>query len=525
MAAKLKAPVGLAPRKGEGDPVRNNPDDVELVRKALVANGYKALAINGKVDGGLLKAIAALQKKAGFKNPDQVIDPDGRTWKALAPALEKALAEEAKAAKIPMRRIKWKGKEYLLLEKDYQAMRLDIFKRLDRYMKSLISNNKLNQKIFNEYIETAQIKRGLMNAITDAIIMSWSDVKFPSGSLAGGAAGATTRLERAIAGKDLKMLATALPEAERAINAFSADVQRFLKEFTGAAGSVAMVLSVTSAVAFGIVGVMAVPALLTVTTMTAAQAAVVSGAGVAMVQSTSQELGKHAAGQKVTAFESVKNIALDGAVGVLTAGLGNKIPVKWADDLGAALAPKVAQKVPWLTKEAAETFLKGYLLKGGAEGVKTAYGEGVKIIGEVAKTGKKPTAKQFQDAAVSTLFTVVSAGLLGKLGGFQKKWSYRNRQVLNGTIFPDRLAKLAKGNEIPSVIKAKMYADVMSKVEEEVAKTGFTQGIEAAGKAGSDDKKKMMNAAEKAITSDRRIQKLIDNELQKAMKKYKVGAK
>ncbi|MBC7156023.1 MAG: peptidoglycan-binding protein, partial [Rhodobacteraceae bacterium] len=360
MAAKLKAPVGLAPRKSEGDPVRNNSEDVELVRKALVANGYKSLPVNGKVDGGLLKAIAAFQKKTGFKNPDQVVDPGSRTWKALAPALEKMLAEEAKAEKIPMRKIKWKGKEYLLTEKDYQAMRLDIFKRLDRYMKSLIASNKLNQKTFNEYIETAQIKRGLMDAVTNAIIMSWRDVKFPSGTLAGRSAAATKQLERAIASKDLKLLQTALPEAEKAINEFSTDVLRFLKDFTGSAQSVATVLNVTSAVAFGIVGVMAAPVLVTATGMTAASAAVVSGAGVAVVQSTSQELGKHAAGQKVTVFESVKAVALDGAVGVLTAGLGNKIPVKWADELGAALAPKVAAKVPWLTKETAETLLKGY---------------------------------------------------------------------------------------------------------------------------------------------------------------------
>lgn len=518
---RLKAPVGLSPRTGEGDPVRNNADDVTLVRNMLRANGFN-VPEGSKVDAGLLKAIGHFQKKAGFKTPDQVVDPGGKTFKALLPKYEAWQKEMSKP--VPMLKVVWKGKEHLLTQKDYDKMVVDIFKQLERYMKSLISSNKLNQEIFNEYIETAQIKRGLMDAVTNAMIMSWRDVKFPSGKLAGEAAGATRALERAMSSRDLKLLNTALPEAERAINAFSADVSRFLKEFTGSGQSLVTVLNVTSAVCFGIVGVMAAPALVAATGMTAASAAVVSGAGVAVIQSTSQELGKHASGQKVTVLESVKNIALDGAVGVLTAGLGNKIPVKWADELAASLAPKLASKVPWLTKEVAESFLKNYLLKGGAESVKTAYGEAVKIIGEIAKSGKPPTAKQFQDAAVSVLFTLVSAGVLSKLGGVQKKWTYRNKEILEGTILPARFAKLAKSNEIPKVIKAKMYADALSKAQEEASKAGFAGLIDMLS-GGTDDEKKLLDAAEKALLSDKRIEKLIDKAFEESMKKNKVGAK
>ena len=36
--AKMTAPVGLAPRESDGDPVKNKPNDVILVRQMLEAN-------------------------------------------------------------------------------------------------------------------------------------------------------------------------------------------------------------------------------------------------------------------------------------------------------------------------------------------------------------------------------------------------------------------------------------------------------------------------------------------------------
>lgn len=76
-SAKLTAPVGLSPRTSEGDDVKNKPEDVLLVRRMLEANKIGPLGSSKKMDAGLLKAIGAFQKKAGFKNPDKVVDPGG----------------------------------------------------------------------------------------------------------------------------------------------------------------------------------------------------------------------------------------------------------------------------------------------------------------------------------------------------------------------------------------------------------------------------------------------------------------
>lgn len=522
---KLKAPVGQSPRKGEGDPVRNNPGDVELVRKMLKANGFN-VPQNSKVDAGLIKAINHMQKKAGIKNPDGVIDPGKRTVKAMLPKFETALKDEAKGATeekpIPMKAVKWKGKELLLIEKDYQLVKADIFKQLDRYIKSLISNHKFNLQTYQEYLDTAQLKDGIMSAVAHTMIMTWGGVKYPKQSVVSRSIKATGALERAVMSKSLEQLDTALPEAEKAINAFSAETQRFLKDYIGSGEDVTTGLMVGSAVAFGVVGVMAGPALVAATGMTATKAVLVSGASVSILQSASHELGKHASGQKVTLWGSVKAVAIDGTIGLATAGIGNKIPVKYIQGLCKGLAPRLASKVPYLTVKQLEPFLVKYLAHSGAEVMKASLVEAVNVIGKMAKSGKVPTEKDLDKALDSILFAALSARALKKLGGFQKTWAYKNKEILQGQIVPDRFAKLVKNNKIPNTIKAKMYADVTNKVSEEAMKFGFGKAIEKSD--GTPDENKLVDIAAKELASDKRIQKIIDAEIERALKKHKVPA-
>lgn len=522
---KLKAPVGLAPRSSEGDPVRNNSQDVELVRKMLKANGLN-VAPGNKVDAGLIKAIGAFQKKAGFKWPDKVVDPGGRTLKALTPKYEAALKQEAKPeAKekpIPMKRVKWKGKDLLLTEKDYELVKADIFKKLDRYIKTVISRHDLNLRIYQDYLDTAQIKNGLLNAVSNALIMTWGGIKFPKSSVVTRSIKATGALDRAVKSKNLEMLNTALPEAEQAINEFSAEVERFLKEYIGSGNQVGTALMVTSATSFAVVGVMAAPAVATATGLTAGKAMLVSGASVSMLQSASQELGKHASGQKVTVWQSVKAVAIDGTIGLATAGIGNKVPVKYIEGLCKGLAPRLASKVPYLTVKQLEPFLVKYLAHSGAEVLKASMVAAVNEIGRTAKTGKVPTEKEFQAALENILFAALTAGALKKLGGFQKKWAYKNKEMLQGQIVPDRFAKLVKNNNVPNTIKAKLFADVANKVSEDAMKVGFLKAIEKSD--GTPDEGKLIDIASKELARDKRIEKLIDAEIQKALKKHKVPA-
>lgn len=250
---------------------------------------------------------------------------------------------------------------------------------------------------------------------------------------------------------------------------------------------------------------------------------VASGAGVGVLQSASQELGKHASGQKVTVWQSVKAIAIDGTIGGLTAGIGSKIPLGFCDDMAKAVAPRLASRVPFMATRQLEKFLSTYMAGSGQEVIKTAIGEAVKVVGGMAKSGKVPTEKDFSKAVQSVLYSALLGGLVKNLGGFQKKWAYKNKDMLQGQILPDRFAKLARDNEIPRTLKAKLWAEVSNKVSDETLKAGYGAVVSAA--TGKESEAQLTGMAAKAVARDKRLQRLVDAEMLKAMKKLKIPAK
>lgn len=512
---RLSAPVGLSPRTSDGAPVKNKADDVLTLRKMLEANGIGPLGDSKKSDTGLLKAISVYQKKIGFKWPDRVVDPGGKTFKALLPKYMATLKKEAKQVMVE---VKFRGKLLTITEAEHKALVKDVFKQLTPYMKSLIKNHKTSLDIHQDYLDTAMMKDGVLNAVTQAIIIKAGSVKMPDMKIVTSSIKACGGLERAMSSKDLALLDTALPEAEKAINTFNAEIGRFLRDFSGSAQTTHTVLSVTSATCFAVVGALAAPVLVTGAGMSAAGAAAASGAGVGVLQSASQELGKHASGQKVTPWESVRAIVIDGTIGGLTGGIGSKIPLGFCDDMAKAVAPKLAAKVPWMASKQLEKYIANYLSGSGQEAIKAAINEAIKLLGNMMKSGKIPTEKEFNKAVSDALRTALLGGLLKNLGGFQKKWSYKHKTTLEGKILPDRFAQFAKKNEIPNTIKAKMYADVMNKVSDEALKLGYDTVIQRA--SGGESEAQLADMATKAIESDRRLRALIDKEFEKALKKH-----
>lgn len=516
---KLSAPVGLSPRKSDGAPVKNAPADVETLRLALRANGLM-VAEGQKVDAGLLKAIDAAQKKAGIKTSDSVVDPGGRTWKFLAPKYE---AAEKAAAKVPLYKVTYRNKECTLTQKQLDALRAEVFGNLERYMNSLLASHKTNMRIYQDYLDTARLKDGYLNAVAQVIIIRAGSVTMPDNRKATDAIAAAGGLNRAIISKDLEKLDVALPEAEKAINAFSADVSRFLKEFTGSAQTTADVLSVTSAVCFGVVGALATPVLVTGLGVSALSATLAAGGGVAVLQSASQELGKHASGQKVTLFDSVKAVVVDGTIGVATAGIASKLPLGFVNTMAKRVAPSVAQKLAGVGVAEVEKLLVKYLTTTGQEVIKSACGEALALLGKTLKTGKPPTEKDLEDAVQKILVTLLTAGIGARLGSFQKKWAMDNRKLLEGKIFPDVLSRIAKSNELPNVIKAKVWSDVMAKVSDELMKTGTSKMIDQI--KGDETADRMSQIAAREIEKDARIRKLIEVEMTRALKKQNIAVK
>lgn len=516
MAVKLAGPVGKAGRKE--NPVTNKADDIRTVRSMLRANGIN-VPEEGGADAGLVKGIMAAQTKAGFKSPDGIIDPGGRVFAFLLPKFEKVLKEAAAAEKQKMMKVKFRGKDYELLPKDYDKLVDEVIDNLSGYIKAVLSSHRVNLEIYEGYLDTAMLKDGYLNAISQAIILTAGSVNMPDNRLATNSISAAGKLERAFSSRSLAQLETALPEAERAINAFSADVMRFLKAFTRSAQTTGTVLQVTSAAGFAVVGALAAPVLITAGA-SAAGAAAISGAGVGVLSAASNELGRHASGQNVTVWESVKNVVVDGTIGAATGGIASKLPLGFVEKMAKGVAPAIAAKVPGFTAQQLTPVITQFLTGTGQETIKTAVSEAVGLLGKMIKSGKTPTEKDFDEAVQKVLMTALTAGLLKNLGTFQKKWAFEARHTVEEGILPDVVKTFLKGKKVPSVIMAKMQAEIWNKVAEEATKGGLSVGLEMMG--GTDDPTKMVDAARKALEKDRAVQKMVEKEVEKYLKKEKL---
>ena len=427
----------------------------------------------------------------------------------------------AAAGKDDKFKVVYMGKEYLIKPDEHQDLVDQVFKRLGGYINALISNNTQNQKTVQEYRESAEIRNGFFDAVTQAVIVKTGRVKYPNEALTSASNKACSNLARAQGSRNLALLKVALPQAEQAVNAFSADVMRFLNEFTGSAGTAATVLTVTSATCFAVVGALAAPVLVA-GGMTAGGAAVVSGAGVSVLSSAANELGGAASGQKVNLWDSLKNVAIDGTIGAATAGIASKIPLGFVEKIAKGLAPRLASKVPGIAAAELTPFITKFLQGSGEETIKSAVGEAITLVGKIAKTGKAPTEKDFEEAVMKVVGTALTAGVLKNLGSFTKGWAMKSRTTLEGQIFPDALKAVMKGNnQLPSVVKAKVWAEVLGKVQEQVMQAGTAQVLGAA--KGVFDEAKMTADAEKALQKDARIRKLVEEEMKKALKKQKIG--
>lgn len=519
-SVKLSAPVGISPRKSDGAKVANKKPDVMLVQEMLRASGMN-VAVDGVVNVGLLKAILAYQiKVVKLKQPDQVIDPGGATFKALIPAYKKKLAELAKQK---LMKVRYQGNDIFVTEAELKKVTAKVISQAERMARVYRSQHKFNESVFKEYNDTAMMKDGILDAVTQGIIVTVGRVKMIDVGILIKSSNAVTALEIAIKKKDLKGIEKTMPEAVKALNAFNADVNRFLQKFIGSAQNTVTVLEVTKTGCFMVVGALAAPVVVSGLGVSAATAAIATGGGVAVLESAAMEIGKHAAGQKLTVWDSVKSVGIDGTIGVATAGISKKLPLKFVDDIADGLAAKVAGNVKSLSGPAAKKFVTMYLKEGMGDGIKSALSESVKIVGNSAKKGKMPTEKEFKAAFSNIVLSSMTAGPLKNLKKFEAQWAMKNHNLVSKKIAPDILAKYMKKNALGKVEQAAIIKAVTSKVADKTAKFGLEKAFDAAtGKEGVDG---LVKTAETATLKDKKTLSIVEKAIQDELKKRKVPVK
>jgi hypothetical protein len=513
---KLKAPVGdpKAVRAKGKPPAKNSPADVKVLRELLLVNGYGKPSTSGKVDAGLLQSIKFAEiHMGGGRDKDQVIDPDDMVFKELLKRYKlKKKQEKEKVFKFVVN-----GKDVFVDQKQYDRVKADIVKRMGRLGKAFRGQQEHNHSVWKEYNDVARLEKGLIKASVNATSSFLGGARSIDHKKISAQSAAISSFESAVSAKDLAKIYKTLPPAEKATRAAYVEVQRFLSAFTTGAGRGETTMTITSSAGFIVVGAMAGPMLVTGAALSTAQAAVAAGTGVAFLESSSKQLGRHISGEKVTAWGSAKEIMVDTIVGGLTAGIGAKLPVGFIDDVAKSMVTKVTRLLPRLSPKVAETVIRRYLAGGSAEMIKESCAQATKVCGNMIKSGKAPTSKDFQAAFIEVVFKGMTGGILKDLSKFETKIAVKTKETLTDQMVPKALSKYLKSDTISKLNRARINKGVLSKFTENMSKIAFSQVVSKtkADTAVGD----MLKEAEKYLKADPSLQRKVDSTVLEILKK------
>ncbi len=470
--ARIKAPVGADPRPefSEGGKVRNAPADVMVVQRLLAAAGRKA-EVNGRVNGAFVKAISAFQKANGFKKPDGVVDPGGRTFKAL---VKKAAAGKGPSVEIEVLQVVVKGKTYPVTPKDFDKLVAETCKKLDRVLAAMTSQYQTIDDTAQFYIDAATGSTGFMDALVMWASSVRAGLKEPRFSKGPAAWGALVKVDKALKSKDLRKAIAAMPAAKKAVNEYAREVEVYGNKFAGGAQKMQENLDLVRDTSFEIATYIAGAYLIARGKTTPTKAKASAGALFGMIKSASTQYGRSLAGYNDSAMQDVMTVMLDGISGGVKGGLNEK----YFGKMGNKLADRLIGKPPFgfVGQTVAQKFFKNWAHGAGRQAVTEVFEAALAMVTDFAKTagvkGKSYNfGKQFEKKMVDGLYKTMTGGVLGNLGRANDKvGTSLARSARNATRDTALLKKLRldKNDWFKGLTGAKQI-EHMSKVVESLA--------------------------------------------------------
>ncbi len=420
--ARIKAPVGVDPRPAfsQGGKVRNAPADVMVVQRLLAAAGQKA-EVNGRVNAALLKAISTFQKANGFRNPDGVVDPGGRTFKAL---VRKAASGKGPGVEVEVLQIVVRGRPHPVTPRDFDRAVAGICRKLGPVHRAMMSQYRTIDDTAQFYIDAATGASGFM----DALVM-WSSslsagLKPPGFSHGGSALVMLRRVERAISSGDLRKAVAAMPAAQTELNAYAREVKAYGDRFAGGAKDMQERLELARDTSFEIASFIAAGYMAARGRASPVQAKAAAGALFGMIKSASTQYGRSLAGYSDSALESAGVIMFD----TIAAGAKGGLSAKYIDKLGISLAGRLIKDPPfsYIGTTGIQNIYRLWVKGAGKQAVNELFDSVLAIVTDAGKTrairGRSfDWGKALEKKMVDGLFKVATAGFLGNVSSAQNR--------------------------------------------------------------------------------------------------------
>lgn len=519
MAYSLSAPVGDKKRTTKPEPgkkkqkfaaVANKTADVEMVQVMLVANGFN-VAVDGKCNGALIKTIRQFQKsKAGFKTPDGIIDPGGKSWKAGQAAFNGYMKS---VEKLQVYEVKQGGKTKYVTKSEFEAnqaklLRIALAKgdgmkmMADFWWDTLKEADQMLQGADGMLMAMTEFSVRFANSKAEPPYTPIINAQSESGLLV-----ALCKSKRPNWEKIVAQETKAVKAHNKAAKAFNV----YLDAKIGTSGKMLMAAETTSEISFAVVETYATGYLVVTRGMPPAKAHALASAGTSALKSASLQTGNYLIGKKV----DFGKIAWDTVAGFAKGYAGGKIGTAFlngaASKLGTKLAGKLSSRVG---KKGAELFFQKFLATGYGQGViENAVKEAIGLMEPIIRKGRAPSQKQFEDAVIKVLGgSVFNSPASKSLTVWDVKVPAKTREFLTNTLTPKTLDGVKKS--LAKEYGPKLVNDVSTKISKELQESIWRSVGNKATEIGSLYTVERLNGQQ----SDTQLQKLTEEGIKRDAK-------
>ena len=542
MALKLSAAVGDKTRitkpdpkkdKGKLGPVKNLPADVELVRLMFKANGYP-IEVHGKCDAGLISTIRDFQKKKlGFKKPDGIVDPGGRTWSA---GLAKLAAQVSADAKVEVYEVTEGGKTKFVSKAEYEAGE----KALKHEMLSKANMMYTQAEAWSDFCtdveQTRQSADGLMMALAEFTVSMVNDQTDPPWNKILDVRSQASILKSAVdrAKPDWAKVLQKDSKATKAYMAGGKAFHKFIDERISTASKIVGSLEVVRDTAFTVVEVYITARLVVTKGMSPAKANAVAAASTEALKSGAGQFGEYAAGNKVTWDSAAKKVFVDSFIAGLAGAAGGKLGAALSKGLAGKLAAKVLPKLTGkISQKVGAAFFNRFLTsKAGEAMVTTALKEAIGLFKPAIEKGRPPNAKEIKEAVAKTLTAgILTHASFKALESFTKHLPGAAETFLSKTLSPKVMEGMRKDlvklydedtvNQLIAKHGDAMYLKVADMLGGKIADKVAIDAIN--GSDGSQSAKVMQKLANESMRKDadlrKKIEAILKSEAKRRVKK------
>jgi hypothetical protein len=219
----------------------------------------------------------------------------------------------------------------------------------------------------------------------------------------------------------------------------------------------------------------------------------------------------------------VARVSVDGILGAVTGGLTAKVAPGLLDNVSKSMVTRFGGLFPGMSAPAVNAFFVRFLSGGGEEGAKACISETINMVGVMAKKGRSPTEDEVWKGIDSVFAAFLTGGVMKNISRFGDGFVDDADRYLSKELVPSRMEQMVLKGAVADKQARKIIRETTDAVNGEGLKFIFGEVIGMA--KGDESPAELSRLGVEILARSKEVQKQVDAELAKQLKKAKIPLK